>query len=142
MEHYRGGCACGSVRYELRGSPLWVTACHCNACKKRTGSAFGLSLVFDQSTTGEFSGPTKTFTRTGDFCPSCGTTVRWSVELIPGRQIYAAGTLDQPRHLRASGEYYTDEAMPWARLGCELSAPGAPDDTLRRAMMEKTKASR
>jgi hypothetical protein len=40
-----------------------------------------------------------------------------------------------------SGEFYTDTALPWARLGCELSAPAAPDDALRQAMMEDAKAA-
>jgi hypothetical protein len=125
-----------------------VTACHCNACKKRTGSAYGLSLAVDDSAVQECAGTTNTFTRPGDsgrqlqyeFCPRCGTTIRWRVELIANRQVYAAGALDDPKAIKVASEMYTDDALPFARLGCELSCSGAPDDNLRLAAIEKTKS--
>jgi hypothetical protein len=148
MEQYKGGCSCGSVRFEL-DHPLWVVVCHCDACKKRTGSAYGISLVMDDNAVKAFTGPTKTFVRIGDsgkrvryeFCPTCGTTMRWRVELIAGRQVFAGGALDEPSKLEIGGEMYTEEALSWARIGCELSSPSAPDDNLRSAMIEKAKAS-
>jgi hypothetical protein len=147
MNRYKGGCSCGSIRYELGGRPLWITACHCDACKKRTGSAFGLSAVVEKSTVQVFSGATKTFTRKGDsgktveydFCPNCGTTVRWRVEVMPGREIYAVGTLDQPGQIRPDGEYYTDAALAFARLGCDLTCPAAPNNELREALIDHAK---
>ena len=149
MEQYRGRCSCGSVRFELGGRPLWTVVCHCNACKKRTGSAFGLSVAVDSASVKEFVGPTKTFIRMGDsgkavryeFCPTCGTTLRWHVALIPNMVVFAGGVLDEVGQFEALGEMYTNEALPWARLGCELSRSGAPDDDFRNAMKEKAKSS-
>jgi len=102
MENLRGGCSCGSVRFELADDPLWVLACHCDACKKRTGSAYGVAVMVGNQTVKEFSGKTRTFTRIGDsgnkihydFCPDCGTTLRWHVDIVPGRQAFAGGTFD------------------------------------------------
>jgi hypothetical protein len=147
MERHEGGCSCGAVRFAL-GRPLWVTACHCNACKKRTGSAYGLSLVVDDGAVQEFTGTTTTFTRAGDsgkqvhyeFCPRCGTTIRWRVELISNRHVYAAGALDDPKAIKVASEMYTDDALSFALLGCNLSCPGAPDDAVRAAAIEKTKS--
>jgi hypothetical protein len=127
---------------------MLVTACHCNACKKRTGSAYGISLVVEDTAVQKFVGTTKTFTRAGDsgkqvhyeFCPHCGTTIRWRVELIANRQVYAAGALDDPKAIKVASEMYTDDALPFARLGCKLSCSGAPDDNLRIAATEKTKS--
>ena len=43
-EAVRGGrCACGAVRYETTGAPRRVSVCHCKACQRRTGSAFGIA---------------------------------------------------------------------------------------------------
>lgn len=148
MEQYKGGCVCGAVRFLLDEHPLWVVACHCDPCKKRTGSAFGISVVVDSRSVKEFTGATKTFTRTGDsgkpvhydFCPNCGTTVRWHVELI-ARQVFAGGAFDRAKELRIFGEMYAGEAIPWARLGCELIRAGAPDDEFRNAMIERAKRS-
>jgi hypothetical protein len=145
-----GGCSCGSIRYELTGPPLWISACHCNACKTRTGSAYGVSVVIEKAAVKSFSGVAKTFRRAGDsgrqvnydFCPNCGSTVRWRIELMPDREIFAAGTLDQPIQIDVIGEYYTDDAWPWAQLNCDLACPAAPDNELRQALINKTKASR
>jgi hypothetical protein len=39
-----------------------------------------------------------------EFCPECGTTVRWRVELIANRHVYAAGTLDDRTAIEGVGE--------------------------------------
>ena len=148
MKRYKGGCSCGSVRFELDGGLLWTIVCHCDACKKRTGSAFGLSIVVETASVKEFVGPTTTFTRIGDsgkpvqyeFCSTCGTTLRWHVKLIPNRQAFAGGAFDEAGQFQICGEMYTADALAWSRIGCELSRPGAADDQLRNAMIEKAKS--
>jgi len=35
-----GGCACGAIRYSVRGEPTHVGRCHCKDCRKESGSAF------------------------------------------------------------------------------------------------------
>jgi hypothetical protein len=35
-----GGCLCGAVRYEVDGSLGEVRYCHCNQCRRATGTAF------------------------------------------------------------------------------------------------------
>ena len=39
----KGGCHCGAIRFEVKGKPSWVGACHCVDCRKIRGSPF---LVF------------------------------------------------------------------------------------------------
>jgi len=37
-----GSCACGQVRYEIRGDLVGpITLCHCWRCRKHSGSSFG-----------------------------------------------------------------------------------------------------
>ena len=149
MKNLIGGCSCGSVRFELEGHPLWVLACHCDACKKRTGSAYGVAVMVETQAVKEFSGPTRTFTRLGDsenkvhyeFCPNCGTTLRWHVDIVPGRQAFAGGTIDDMRLLKLTAEMYTDAALPWSRIGCELARPRSPDDAFRLLMVSKTRSA-
>lgn len=150
MEAYKGGCSCGSLRFELADHPLWVLACHCDACKKRTGSPYGVAVMVENKSVKEFAGETRTYTRVGDsgnkvryeFCPNCGTTLRWHVDIVPQRQAFAGGAFDDMKRLTVIAEMYTDEAMPWARIGCELSRPQAPDDTFRSLMIAKARSSR
>ncbi|KAJ6000348.1 hypothetical protein N7481_000757 [Penicillium waksmanii] len=35
-----GSCVCEKVRYELTGSPITNIICHCDTCRKITGSVF------------------------------------------------------------------------------------------------------
>ena len=147
MEHYKGGCTCGSVRFELDRDPIWVLACHCGSCKKRTGSAYGVSVMVESDSVKEFTGETKIFRRRGDsgnqvqyeFCPNCGTTLRWFVEIVPGRQAFAGGTFDNLENIKPIAEIYSQVALPWAQLGCELSQPLGPDDAFRHAMIARAK---
>ena len=147
MKKLSGGCSCGAVRFAINDY-LYVLMCHCDACKKRTGSAYGLSVMTD--TQAELVGETKTYTRSGEsgkpvhyeFCPQCGTTVRWKVAIVPNRQVFALGAFDEPDQFKVAGEMYAKEALQWARLGCNLVRPGAPDDPFRSALIEKSKELR
>jgi hypothetical protein len=68
----------------------------------------------------QFTGETRTYTRFGDsgnkvrdeFCPNCGTTLRWFVDVVPNRQVFAGGTFDDMKALTIIAEMYTDDAMP------------------------------
>ena len=40
-----GGCACGAVTYTISGEPKTMVQCHCNDCKKATGTGH-ISLAF------------------------------------------------------------------------------------------------
>ena len=150
MTRYEGGCSCGAVRFQLDGGPLWTNICHCNACKKRTGSAFGFSVVVETASVREFSGQTKVFTRKGEsgkfvryeFCPNCGTTLRWHVELLPDRQVFAGGVFNDASQFKIASEMYTDQALPWSRIGRELACSGPPDDQFRKAAIANMKALR
>ena len=75
-------CSCGQLQTEVRGDPIVVSACHCYACQRRTGSAFSVQALFPRDTV-TIKGDGKVFLRVGDagarfkftFCPECGSTV-------------------------------------------------------------------
>ncbi len=103
-EIHEGGCVCGSVRYKVKGEPERAAACACTFCQKRTGSAFGLSIYFKECDVEIGQGELQTYLTMSDggrwfeteFCPKCGTTVTWTLELRPGWRGIAGGTFDQP----------------------------------------------
>ncbi|PPQ72098.1 hypothetical protein CVT26_006876 [Gymnopilus dilepis] len=41
-----GSCLCGSVRYTVAGDPITFRVCHCQNCRKATGSAFMTNTFF------------------------------------------------------------------------------------------------
>ena len=104
-EIHHGGCSCGGVRYETHGNPTRVDVCHCRYCQTRTGSAFGMNVYFEDSQIQFTSGELKDYSFVNNakqqfhnrFCPNCGTTVFWSIEMRPGWTGIALGLLI--RHL-------------------------------------------
>ena len=46
-EIHEGGCACGAVRYRVRGRPKFASVCHCTFCQRRLASAFAVLASFD-----------------------------------------------------------------------------------------------
>ncbi len=101
---HEGGCVCGAVRYRTRGEPARVSMCSCEWCTKRTGSAFGISVYFDQDRIEFLKSDFESFRLVSDagrwleteFCKRCGTTVTWTLEFLPGKRGIAGGTFDQP----------------------------------------------
>jgi len=41
-------CCCGELEINVSGEPTKHGICHCDNCKKRTGSAFGISVYFSK----------------------------------------------------------------------------------------------
>jgi hypothetical protein len=54
----------------------------------------------------------------------------------------SGGFFDDMTALTVIAEMYTDDAMPWARLDCELSRPKAPVDAFRKLMIAACKSLR
>ena len=64
-QQYIGKCQCGAVNYILLSSPKTTHACHCFDCQKRTGSAFGISMIVAEDDLSLF-GELKSFERIAD----------------------------------------------------------------------------
>lgn len=85
-------CACGSVSLKVSGEPVAHSVCHCNNCKKRTGSAFGVGAYFPKQAVTDIEGETRIYAfhnaaRNEDqerhFCVKCGTTICWYISSMP-----------------------------------------------------------
>jgi hypothetical protein len=122
---HAGGCLCGDVRFETQGDPEKTALCHCRYCQLRTGSAFGVSVYFDQAAVTLRQGQTKTYTFqtesgrdfTTEFCVRCGTTVFWRLELFPGKVGVAGGAFDPPSFwYDVSREVFVRNKAPFANF--------------------------
>ncbi len=75
-------CSCGALRLRARGEAIRISVCHCHACQRRTGSAFGVQARFARADV-VIEGDATVYRRVGDegsaidfsFCPACGATV-------------------------------------------------------------------
>ena len=82
-EKVRGRCLCGHVVYEIAGPVGPANYCHCEDCRRCTGSAFNIGVRCETAGFRILSGATKGFTKRGDsgneltrnFCPECGSPI-------------------------------------------------------------------
>lgn len=116
-------CSCGAVRVSTTGEPSRVSACHCLACQRRTGSAFGVGARFEAAQV-RVEGTARTYTRVADsggrvvhrFCPECGGTVCWTAEALPGVVLVPVGAYLEPVEWTLAVSIYEDRKVPWVDL--------------------------
>jgi len=115
-------CACRSLSITARGEPIKVSACHCLACRRRTGSAFSVAVFYQEDQTTP-AGPASQFTRLGDsgqpvefhFCPACGTSLFWRPAFRPGWVGVAIGCFADPT-LRPTQAVYEQDRLDWVTI--------------------------
>ena len=47
MKILNGSCSCGEINFFLKKKPIITHACHCNLCRKLTGSAFIINVLIE-----------------------------------------------------------------------------------------------
>lgn len=80
-----------------------ISVCHCLACQRRTGSAFGAQARFPKEKV-RTSGRSTEFSRIADsgnriifsFCPDCGATVHYRLEQFPDLLAVPLGAFADP----------------------------------------------
>ena len=93
-------CACGQASISVNSLPTMHGICHCTNCKRRTGSAFGVSAYFDRTSVVDKTGETSIYEfhhepqnhdQQRHFCVRCGTTLFWFVSSLPEKIGIAGG---------------------------------------------------
>jgi hypothetical protein len=119
---HEGGCVCGAVRYRVKNAPFRTGVCHCKFCQRRTGSAFGVGVYFRKDDFQLIQGELKAYEHRSDesgrwlrmeFCPNCGTTVTWTLELFPDGRGVAGGSFDDPRWIQIERHAWLRSKQHW-----------------------------
>jgi hypothetical protein len=113
-------CSCGRLRAVCIGEPARVSVCHCNACKRRTGSAFSWNATFEKDQV-TVSGETRRHRRISEegrwgdhhFCPGCGVVVFYEIEARPGMVSIPAGTFADPAFPEPLNSVYSELRPSW-----------------------------
>jgi len=116
----RGGCQCGSIRYEFSGNALELYVCHCKECQKQSASAFGISVIVPRGAFRVTRGTATFWSRPTDtghmlecaFCANCGSRLwhqrRGAVDTISVK----GGSLDETVDLRRAVHIWTSRILP------------------------------
>ncbi|MFI5317716.1 MAG: GFA family protein, partial [Myxococcota bacterium] len=120
----KGSCACGRVRYEIRGELLGpITYCHCWRCRKHSGSSLGTTAGVNSSEFEVVSGQEllsswESSPRVHRFFASCcGSPIYKRSGATPAVLGFRLGTLDTDP-LRTGDVHFTvGSKAPWLELG-------------------------
>ncbi|WP_299685523.1 GFA family protein [uncultured Tateyamaria sp.] len=114
----KGSCACGLVRFVIKGAPSAMGTCHCSRCRKLGASTivfvkreqFRLDSDPTHIATLEPQAP---FTYTRSFCRTCGTSL--GEPLSPDASFPVnAQCLDDDPGIRNTFHEFVADAPPWA----------------------------
>ena len=137
---HEGHCACGAVRYRVRGQPALGMVCHCRFCQRRLGAAFAMIAYFEEQfveiTQGQLTSCEHRSDESGrwlkmEFCSLCGTTICHTAEARPGYKGIAAGTFDDPDWFKIDRHIWARSARPWISIPANVAVypQAAPSPT-------------
>ena len=120
MPGFKGGCLCGSVRYESGADPVMAAHCHCVDCRKSSGTGHCTHLVVPKEAF-SVGGTVKLYDRPADsgnmvsrgFCPSCGSAVYSANSGMPDMVFPRASSLDDPEAAKPQMVVYASRAASW-----------------------------
>ncbi|AEG92896.1 GFA family protein [Ramlibacter tataouinensis] len=122
MNHaYTGGCACGTIRFEVTGGPIVMNDCQCRDCQRRSGTGHGSYLTFPSRAAVRLTGEARQWEVTGDggtvkrhaFCPVCGSPVYLTFPAMPQLFIVHAASLDDPSRYKPQFVTYLASGHAW-----------------------------
>ena len=128
MAKTTGGCLCGNIRYEIEGEPFRMVNCHCDDCRKVTGSAYATNLFFQEDQITLLQGTPKRFEHVADsgnsmfkeFCDTCGSQVFGGGAMRPGVKIVKVGSIDDASFVEPTANLYISHALTCTHVDEDL----------------------
>ena len=127
MSKIRGGCLCGSIRYESNSEPAITAICHCKHCQKQAGTAFSIVVGVPRDSFSITAGNLKTYEDSSEsgeylhrkFCPDCGSPILSDAGIMPDLLFIKAGTLDDASWLKPEIQVWTAHQIPCGELNSD-----------------------
>ena len=115
-------CSCGQLSIAMNGEPAEILVCHCLECQKSTGSVFGTASYWGKDAIAAITGASTLYRRSSDsgrwvdnyFCPRCGSTVYWYLEVLPDVVGISVGNFADPKFPAPRAQAYAAYGHAWA----------------------------
>ncbi len=116
---HSGSCLCGQVRFEIEGEFERFYLCHCEHCRKDTGSAHAANLfsstatlrwVSGQDNVRHFDLPATRHSKS--FCCSCGAALPM-MQMNGALLVVPAGSLNSPLSIRPHAHIFVSSKASW-----------------------------
>ena len=122
-----GKCLCGNVTYTIHSAPVRMGQCHCEDCRRSTGTGHASNAFFPEDNV-HIKGETSHFdviTDTGStltryFCPNCGSRLFSSNSAIANIIGVTAGTVDDSSWFKADAIVYNKSKPVWDCMDDEI----------------------
>jgi hypothetical protein len=129
MSSRSASCLCGQLSITCEGEPVRISICHCLACQKRSGSAFGAQARWPTENV-RIEGRATEWTRIGDeggkcthrFCPTCGSTVYYTIDVMPGLVAVPLGAFADPTFPAPKVSVYGARKHAWVGLPADIES--------------------
>lgn len=116
---YAGSCLCGEVRFEVEGEFERFYLCHCEYCRKDTGSAHAANLfssaaalkwVSGSDRIRQFNLPTTRHSKA--FCGTCGSALPM-MQMDGALLVVPAGSLNSKVPIRPTAHIFVSSKANW-----------------------------
>ena len=126
---FSGGCLCGAIRYTCDAEPAMAGHCHCEDCRRSSGSGHSSHLAVPASSV-KLTGDAKGYDRPADsgnmvtraFCPDCGAPVFSRNVAMPDLIFLRASSLDDLEVFQPQMHVFVMRAASWDRPGSGIPA--------------------
>jgi hypothetical protein len=121
-------CQCQGFRVIVEVEPDFVSICHCQFCQRRTGVPLTCNAYFPKSKV-RLEGEHKIYSREAAegrkmhtyFCPTCGSTVGWNLDLRPNQFGVAVGCFNDRNFPHPVQSIWEQEmCASWATLPADI----------------------
>lgn len=116
---YVGSCLCGEVTFEIEGDFQNFYLCHCERCRKDTGSAHAANLFSSTAELRWLSGEEKiktyNFRAEGhikSFCTNCGSALP-NIQMDGKLLVVPAGSIESNINIKPQGHIYYASKANW-----------------------------
>ena len=125
----KASCGCGNLTVTTSVEPLEVAACSCLDCQRQSGGAFTYTAIYPETAV-SITGNRTTWRRHPDsgrrleteFCPTCGVTVCFRMEVWPETIGVSVGCFADPDFVKPEKLYWAPRCHRWLTFpeGTEL----------------------
>ena len=115
-----GRCLCGKISYTIFAPPRVMSQCHCEDCRKATGTGHASNAFFKQKDV-HISGEPSSYGSVADngfsvtryFCPVCGSPLFGKLGSLKNVLAVAVGSLDDSSWFKPSAVVYNKHKPHW-----------------------------
>lgn len=115
-----GQCLCGNVKYTISSAPIRMGQCHCDHCRRLSGTGHSSNAFFVKDTV-HIEGETSRYDSTADtgtiitryFCPNCGSRLFGTSNANTSIISVTAGTLDDSSWFKPNAIVYNKRKPAW-----------------------------